>query len=84
MNYLTREEAIQQAGLKAVEAVESMNCEPTNRLTDDGTMEFRASIEIDVEEGTRLEAYYYQDEEVAMETEDLSDLQWEIHGYRIV
>lgn len=84
MNYLTREEAIQQVGLKAVEAVETLNCEPTNRLTDDGTMEFRASIVIDAEEGTSLEAYYYQGESAAMETEDLSDLQWGIHGYRIV
>lgn len=84
MTYLTREQAIEQAGIQAIEAVEAMNCEPTGRITDDGTMEFRASVALNDEEGSILEVYYFQDEETAMQTEDLSDLQWEIHGYRII
>lgn len=84
MNYITRREAIEQAGLDAVEAVEAVNCEPTNRVTGDGTMEFRASVLIDAENGTHLAVYYYQDEETAMKAEDLSDLDWEIEGYEIV
>lgn len=79
---LSREEAINIAGLNAVEILDNENCEPTNRvgyLFGDDEIEFSASVSI--EDGI-LKAYYYQDAESVKENE-LDCLDWEIHGYEI-
>jgi len=84
---LSRSQAIAKAGLKNVELVESMNCEPTSRCMPFGyedILEFSAScVYQDIEnERTVLTAYYYQDNEDC-DVEDLSNLNWEIAGYEI-
>lgn len=45
---MTRTEAIKAVGIKTVEAVETENCEPTNRLYDheDGEIEWSARVKI--------------------------------------
>jgi len=84
---LSREEAIAIVGKEAVENVEKENCQFTNRVQTDGdtAVEFMASVPAVDREGTpcTLEAYYYQDEEIVNNTEDLSSLEWEIEGYEI-
>ena len=85
---LSRQEAINIVGKEAVENVEKENCQFTNRVQTDGdtAVEFMASVTAVDREGNfcTLEAYYYQDEDVVNNTEDLSSLDWEIEGYEIV
>lgn len=86
MGFITREEAIQRLGLKAVELVEAQNCELTGRITENGSLEFRSSmrfVEHDTEEEVCLEVYYYQDRDKVEAVEDLSDLNWKVAGYQI-
>jgi hypothetical protein len=90
---LTREEAIKEVGIEAVEAVESLNCEPTNRVgyngnvQGDDTIEWSATYSLP-DESDYLTAYYYTD---ADETDslaeatggDLSGLGWVVDHYEI-
>lgn len=85
---LTREEAIQEVGLEAVQQVESANCDFTNRVQTDGdpNVEFSASVPcMDAEgETCTLTAYYYQDPDDLDRAENLDELEWQIAGYEIV
>ena len=84
---LSREEAIELAGIGAVKKVELLNCEPTSRAQTDGDndIEYAASIKLD--SGDILTAYYYMDGdwyeslEDSERAEELYD--WEINGYEI-
>lgn len=89
---LTRDEAIKLAGIKAVEAVEAENCEPTNRVgfngpcQGDDLTEWAASVTLD--NGDTLTAYYYTDEDDEAEVEanggDWGGIDWEISHYEIM
>ena len=90
---LTREQAIELAGLAIVEKVEHENCEPTSRLQTDGdeSTEWSASVRFDTEEDTytkTLVAYYYttpeQDAVMAEHDCDGSYIDWKINGYEII
>lgn len=87
---MTREEAIQYAGIEAVRAVESENCDFTNRVTAgtewDGFCEFSASVRLhdDPNDREQLIAYYYQKNEDVDSTEDLGSLRWEIDHFSLV
>lgn len=84
---MTRKQAIEIAGIKAVKAVEAVNCQPTSRLQcdEDNDIEYSACVVLD--NGSVLTAYYYMDRdwyESLDEDEDAEELcDWEIHGYEI-
>ena len=88
---LSRDEAIARLAeeLSASEAVrmvvtlDAENCEATSRCQTDGDtdVEFSASI-LSHDGATALTAYYYQAHREEW-PEDLSDLDWDIHGYEI-
>jgi hypothetical protein len=85
---LNREEAIKKAGLEAVEKVEALDCNFTNRLQTDGddSVEFAANVEFVDSEGIDrvLTAYYYQTpEDLERVGDNLGYLNWEIEGYEI-
>jgi flagellar hook protein FlgE len=84
---LTREQAIEAAGLEAVEKVESMNCDFSNRVQTDGdtAVEFESCVYFIDNEGNKrsLTAYYYQEQEDLDEVEDMGSLDWEINGYEL-
>lgn len=85
---MTRERAIKEAGLAAVKKVESLNCEPTNRLDDQLTItgEMEWSTCVDLEDGRILTAYYYTDADDQQKAEDTGDwgsVDWNVHGYDI-
>jgi hypothetical protein len=86
---LTREQAIQQAGIDVVKAVEAKNCDFTNRVQTDGdtAVEFSASvsfIDLDPAVLTRtLTAYYYHDADAVEAAGELDQLCWVIEGYEI-
>jgi hypothetical protein len=89
---LTREQAIEIAGLETVLKVESLNCEPTSRLQTDGdeSTEWSASVRFDTDEDAytkTLVAYYYTTPEQNKILEeydgDGSYIDWEINGYEI-
>ena len=50
MQKLTREQAISEVGLKFVEQVESAPCDFSNRVTNDGSVEFCATVKAGVDE----------------------------------
>ena len=81
---LTKKEAIEIAGTELVEAVEEVNCDFTNRVTDGtewaGCTEFSATLE---NETHKVTAYYFQDSDDLDGVEDLSDLSWEINHYEV-
>ena len=87
---LTRQDAINQAGLAAVEKVEHQCCEPTNRvgyngaIQGDDLIEWSASVQID-DTACTLTAYYYTtQDELDAAGDDLSNVDWTIAGYEIV
>lgn len=89
---LTREQAIAQVGVSAVERAESQNCEPTNRVGYNGAcqgdelIEWSASARAQDENGCEcvVTAYYYTtQEEIDAAGDDLSNVAWEIAGYEI-
>ena len=89
---LTREEAIKIAGEAAVNAVETENCDFTNRVGYNGScqgdseVEFSAAVkcaDADGDEAT-LVVYYYQSAEAVDSAQELGDLDWQVEGYEIV
>jgi hypothetical protein len=86
---LNREQAVKLVGEKMVEAVESENCDFTNRLQTDGddAIEFSASVQGEDLSGEdcTLVAYYYQNQEdLDAAGDDLGNCNWEIEGYEIL
>jgi len=84
---LTREQAIQAVGIDLVSKLDSINCEPTNRVQTDGddSVEYSSSVETGNEEYGQmtLTAYYYQSPEDLKGVEDLSGLTWTVAGYEL-
>lgn len=86
MNTLTREQAIEVVGLNFVEQVESAPCDFSSSVSNDGTVEFIATVKAGVDEdGFKLtiSAYYYQDADAVDATEDISDLNWTVSHYTV-
>ena len=82
---MTREQAIREAGLLAVETLETENCDFSGRVQTDGdlSVEFTASVSYTDADGERrtLIAYYYQMQDALDQVEDLDQLDWDIEGY---
>jgi len=78
---LTREQAVAQVGEEAVAKVDAENCDFTNRVMDNGWVEFSASVKLGEE---TLTAYYYQTQEAVDAAEDLGSLTWEVEGYEVI
>ena len=89
---LTREQAIEQVGEAAVTKVDSENCDFTNRVGFNGSVqgddevEFAASVVCEDTGGCEvsLVAYYYQDAEDVDAAEGIDQLDWEVEGYEII
>lgn len=94
---MDRNEAIKMVGVEAVEAVEAINCEPTNTVGYNGNCQGDATIEWSATHYlpenddlySHITAYYYTDadetDRVAEETGgDLSALDWVIDHYEVV
>lgn len=86
---LTREQAIEIVGEKAVDKVERQNCDFTGRLMDDcdDRVEFAASISAKNTDGddVTLVAYYYPTQsELDAAGDDLGDVDWVVEGFEIV
>jgi hypothetical protein len=85
---LTRQQAIEIAGLAAVEKVEKGNCEPTNRVQTDGDTSTEWAASLILPDGDVLVAYYYttpeQNEIMGEHDGDGSCIDWEISGYEII
>lgn len=91
MEKLTRNQAIERVGEKAVIDVEAKNCEPTGRLQScwDDTIEYMASV-ICKEDGydVCLDVYYYPEKKSFIDSdgepiEDLGNINWQIAHYEI-
>lgn len=83
---LTREQAINEVGLKFVDQVESAPCDYSNRLTNDGTTEFCATVNAGTDDDgfkRTITAVYFQDSVAADECEDLCDLNWVVDHYTV-
>ena len=92
---LTREQAVAIVGETAVDAVESENCEPTNRFGYNGAFQGNSLTEWSASERCQdiggndvtLTAYYYTtngQDAVMAETGDGSSIVWEIEGFEVV
>ena len=89
---LTRDMAIEQAGVGLVEAVDAKNCEPTNRVGYNGACQGDAltewSASVKLEDGTILTAYYYttndQDEVMAANDGDGASIDWTVDHYSLI
>lgn len=86
---LTRAEAVAIVGEATVAKVDSRNCDFTNRVQCDGDtrVEFSASTcnakDTNGDDCT-LVAYYYQEQADLDGVDDLSSLDWTVHGYEVV
>jgi hypothetical protein len=79
MQSLTRDQAIAQCGLEAVNRVESANPDFSRREID-GLIEFTASVPCCDQ---TLTAYYYQTRRDVDAVENLDDLIWSIAHYSV-
>jgi hypothetical protein len=83
----TRATLIHNVGLAAVEQLERMDFDFTNRVQHDGDsrVEFAASMRCLDIEGSPVEitAYYYQEADALDDAANFPDLDWTIHGYDI-
>lgn len=94
-NLLTREQAIEQAGIKTVIKADNENCEPTNIVGYNGACqcdeltEWAADASFVSEDGyeCNLRAYYYttndQDEAISNAGGDGGAVDWVVEGYEI-
>ena len=83
---LTREQAITEVGQKFVAQVEAASCDFSNRVPNDGTVEFIATIKAGKDEdgfNRTISAYYFQDAEIVDRCEDISDLNWKVEYYTV-
>jgi hypothetical protein len=83
---LSREQAIKEVGLNFVEQVESMNCDFSGRATNDGTVEFIATVNAGQDEDgfkRTISAYYVHDADAVDATDDISDLDWVVDHYTV-
>ncbi len=80
MKPLTRDQAIAQCGLEAVNRVESASPDFSHREIDD-LIEFAASVPCGDD---TLTAYYYQDRRDGDAVENLDELRWEILHYSVM
>lgn len=84
---LTREQAIEEAGLAPVLELDKENVEFTNRVQCDGddSVEFSASVSfLDADgDAMTLTAYFYQSSEGVERCENLDELEWVVEGYEI-
>lgn len=85
---LTRDQAIAEVGIEAVDKVDAMNCDFTNRLQTDGDddVEFSATVRATDRSGdsVQLVAFYYQaPEALDAAGDDLSNCDWTVNGYEI-
>jgi hypothetical protein len=94
-DHLTREQAIDEVGINVVKAVESENCEPTNRVLngEDNNIYEEWEAKVWVKEGdldgipTFLSAFYFPKKEEFYDEDgfpkDLDDVDWEIEYYTV-
>lgn len=85
---LTRDQAIAEVGIEAVERVDAVNCEFTNRVQTDGdeAVEFFAMVNTTDRfgEDARLVAFYYQmPDDLEAAGDDLSNCNWAVSGYEV-
>jgi len=83
---LTREQAVNEVGAKFVDQVEAAPCDYSNRVTNDGTVEFCATVKAGFDEdgfSRTITAVYFQDSDKADGCEDLDDLSWEVAHYTV-
>ena len=78
---MNRSDAIKLFGFDNVLELDAVDCDFSNRLTGDDTVEFIASVKLD--SGDRLTAYYYQDSEAVQACDDLATLNWQIDHYTL-
>lgn len=85
MKKYTRAQAVELVGEESVARVESYNCDFTNRVCENGLVEFSSvtsAVDSDGDE-VDLHAYYYQEQEALDAHDDMSNLDWSISHYTI-
>ena len=74
---MNRNELIERIGADAVDRLERLNCDYTGRLLDNGGQEFRASLEVALDDGFwNAEVYYRQSNSDLESVENLDELDW--------
>ena len=84
---ITREQAITEMGIEAVEAVEAANCEPTSRLLPEPDNRYEWSASVSRGDLTLI-AYYYttpEDQQTMADHDgDGSYIDWTVDNYEII
>ena len=78
--HLTADHVLSVIGTAKFNALCEANCQPTNRVMDNGEVEFSASINHD---GDTVTVYYYQDAADVEACENLDELDWYPIGFSI-
>lgn len=86
MNKLNRDQAVTEVGEKFVDDVECAPCDFSTRCTNDGSVEFCATVKAGVDEdgfSRTITAVYFQDAEAVDGVEDLDSLNWVVDHYTV-
>ena len=78
--HLNADHILSQYGAARLNELCAMNCEPTNRVMDNGEVEFSASVKHDDD---TITVYYYQDAADVQGCENLDELDWYVNGFAI-
>lgn len=82
---MNRDELVTRFGEEIVNKLDNERCDFTNRVMNDETVEFKASVKTETEDGlpVTLSAYYYQNAADVNAVEELDALTWKIDHYSI-
>lgn len=82
---MNRDELVTRFGEEIVNKLDNERCDFTNRVMNDETVEFKASVKTETEDGlpVTLSAYYYQKTADVDAVENLDELNWEIDHYEV-
>ena len=82
---LTRAYAIRFASLAVVNAADEVNCDFTNRVMNNDSVELNGSVNFIDRDGDErtLTAYYYQDASDVADYGDISSLKWDVDHYKL-
>ena len=78
--HMTADHVLSLIGTAKLNELCALNCQPTNRVMDNGEVEFSASIDHD---GDTVTVYYYQDAADVEACENLDELDWRVNGFAI-
>jgi len=82
---MERAELVKRFGEEIISKLDNEICDFSNRVMNNGQVEFVASVKSENEAGipVTLSVYYYQDKDAVDAAENLDELDWDVDHYSV-